>query len=122
MYVVRTGLFPFKSLLKSTEQKVKQVKHRMRATAPRQTRAMTRQELPCTSAANNRLASTNRKRTRTLMSMTHLNQDRCKAMPTKLEDRKICTSAPKDKLIMLTYYNMLPSIKVQDLHRGKHAL
>jgi hypothetical protein len=33
------------------------------ATTPRQTRAMTRQELPCTSAANDRLASTNRKRT-----------------------------------------------------------
>jgi predicted RNA-binding Zn-ribbon protein involved in translation (DUF1610 family) len=28
--------------------------------------------------------------------MTHLNQDRFKAMLTKLDDRKICTSAPKD--------------------------
>jgi len=56
------------------------------------------------------------------MSMTHLNQDRNKAMLTKLDDRKICTSAPKDNLMMLTYYNMLPNIKVQDLHKGKHAL
>ena len=55
------------------------------------------------------------------MSMTHLNQDRFKAMLTKLDDLKICTSTPKDNLMMLTYYNMLPSIKVQDIHRGKHA-
>ena len=54
------------------------------------------------------------------MRMTHLNQDRFKAMLTKLDDRKICTSAPKGNLI-LTYYNTLPSIKVQDLHKGKHA-
>jgi hypothetical protein len=27
------------------------------------------------------------------MSMTHLNQDRFKAMPTKLDDHKFCTSA-----------------------------
>ena len=38
-----------------------------------------------------------------------------------MDDRKICTSAPKDNLMMLTYYNMLPSIKVQDVHKGKHA-
>jgi hypothetical protein len=55
------------------------------------------------------------------MSMTHLNQDRFKAMLTKLDDLKICTSTPKDNLMMLTYYNMLPSIKVQDVHKGKHA-
>jgi hypothetical protein len=44
--------------------------------------------------------------------MTHLNQDRLKAMLPKLDDRKICTSAPKDNLMMLTGYNMLPSIKM----------
>jgi len=41
----------------------KQIRPQNVATTPRQTRAMTRQELPCTSAANNRLASMNRKRT-----------------------------------------------------------
>ena len=40
-----------------------QIRPQSVATTPRQTLAMTRQELPCTSAANNRLASTNRKRT-----------------------------------------------------------
>ena len=44
------------------------------AITPRQTRAMTGRELPGTSAASNTLASTSRKRTRTLMSTTHLNQ------------------------------------------------
>ena len=55
--------------------------------------------------------------------MTHLNQDSFKAMLTKLDDRKICTSTPKDNLMlmMLTNYNMLPSIKVQDVHKCKHA-
>jgi hypothetical protein len=40
-----------------------QIRPQSVVTTPRQTRAMTRQELPCTSAANNRLANTNRKRT-----------------------------------------------------------
>ena len=36
------------------------------------------------------------------MSMTHL-KDMFKAMLKKLDDQKICTSAPKDNLMMLTY-------------------
>jgi hypothetical protein len=41
-------------------------------------------------------------------------------MLTKLDDREICTSAPKDNLMMLTY-NMLPNRKVKGLHKGKHV-
>ena len=52
--------------------------------------------------------------------MTHLSQDRLKAMLTKPDDWKICTTVPEDNLMILTY-NMLPSIKVQDVHKGKHA-
>jgi hypothetical protein len=54
------------------------------------------------------------------MSMTHLNQDRLKAMLPKLVDWKICTSVFEDNLIMLTC-NMLPSIKDQGRHKGKHV-
>ena len=42
---------------------LEQIRPRSVATTLRQTRAMTRHEIPGTSAANNRLASTNRKRT-----------------------------------------------------------
>ena len=67
------------------------------ATTPRQTRAMTRQELPCTSAANNKLASTNRKRTHQDPDEHDLSQSRqthrLKAMLQKLDDWKICTSS-----------------------------
>ena len=49
------------------------------------------------------------------MSMTHLNRDRFKATLPKLDDWKICTSVPEDNLMLLTY-NILPSIKVQDVH------
>jgi len=47
-------------------------------------------------------ARTESAHTRTLMSMTHL-KDMFKAMLKKLDDQKICTSAPKDNLMMLTY-------------------
>jgi len=98
-----------------------QIRPQSVATTSRQTRAMTRRELPGTSAANNRLASTNRKRNRTLMSMTHLNQDRFKAMLTKLDDWKICTSVPKDNLMMLTY-DMLPAKKFLLIISVLHAI
>jgi len=49
--------------IRSAAVSSQQIRPQSVATTPRQTRAMTRQELPCTSAANNRLASTNRKRT-----------------------------------------------------------
>jgi len=51
--------------------------------------------------------------------MTHLNQDRFKAMLTKLNDRKFCSSTTKDNLMMLTYYNMLPSIKSPGCSQGQ---
>jgi len=40
------------------------------------------------------------------MSTMHLNQDRFKAMLTKLDDWKICTSVPKpdDNLMMVSTY------------------
>jgi hypothetical protein len=45
------------------------------------------------------------------MNMTHLNQDRFKAMLTKLDDREICTSAPKDNLMMLLITTCSPASK-----------
>jgi hypothetical protein len=58
------------------------------------------------------------------MSMTHLNQDRLKAMLPILDDWKICTSVLEDNLMKLTY-NMLPSFlfqvftKADTLHDSK---
>ena len=40
---------------------------------------------------------------------------------SKLDDRKICTSAPRDNLMMLTYYNMLSDqIIVTAKYKSQH--
>ena len=100
-----------------------QIRPQSVATTPRQTRAMTRHELPCTSAANNnRLASTNRKRTHQDPDEHDTSQSRQIQGNANKTGRSgnlhQCSQGQPDDV---AYYNMLPSIKVQDIHRGKHA-